>query len=312
MRDEPRNNSAATTGVRGEILSNIASTIINSYQSGELQVKWEEANITNGVVPKEMSVQEPFDYSTVELNVIDRIELQVSPDQCREQSPCAVQPVLVAFDANNTVIQKLGSNDRPWQVRATVVNQTNVRIVGAVANYSDGQTQYTLFSLPQRGSYQIRFSFISPDGVSTSFVQTANLTVRSAPIEVSNALPDGEQDKIISIVNVNERFTVRIKLIDQITRLPLGNVRWGDWTWNATVSLRSLSKYNAQGTLIQTGSLAVDVDAKVVIMPTLQITATGMYILNIRLTSTNNEYTIALFSKGILVRNPYDDSSYGE
>ena len=71
MRDEPRNNSAINTGVRGEILSNIASTIINSYQSGELQVKWEQANMTNGVVPNEMSVQEPFDYSTVELSVID-------------------------------------------------------------------------------------------------------------------------------------------------------------------------------------------------------------------------------------------------
>ena len=312
MRDEPRNNSAITTGVRGEILANIASTIINSYQSGELQEKWIEANITNGVAPNEMSVQEPFDYSTVELSVIDRIELQVSPDQCREQSPCAIQPVLVAYDASNTVIQKLGSNDRPWQVRATVINQTNIRLLGAIANYSDGQTQYTLFSLPQLGSYQIRFNFISPDGVSTSFVQTADLSVRSPAIEVSNAIPDGEQDTVISVVNVNQRFTVRIKLIDEITRLPLGNIRWGSWTWNATVALRSLSKYNGQGTLIQTGALVVDADAKVLIMPVLQITAIGMYVLNIRLSSTNNEYAIALSSGGILVKNPDDASSVGE
>lgn len=308
MRDEPRNSSVTNTGVRGEILANIASTIINSYQAGELQVKWQEMNITNGIVPNEMSVQEPFDYSTVELVVIDRIELVIPPDQCREQSPCGVQPVLVAYDSNNTVIQKLGSNDRPWQVRATIINQTNVRIGGAIANYSDGQTQYTLFSLSQLGAYQIRFNIISPDGVSTSFFQTANLSVKSASIEVSNAIPDGEQDKIVSIVNVNSSFSVRIKLVDEITRLPLVNVRWGNWTWTATVTLHSLTKYNAQGTLIQNGSIVVDVDAKVLIMPVLKITAIGMYVLNIHLMSTNNEYEIALSSNGILVKDPNDIS----
>lgn len=166
MRDEPRSSSVVSTGIRGEILSNIAATMINSYQIGELQVAWKNLNITNGFVPINMTVQEPYDYTTTNLSVIKRIELQTLPAECREQSPCTIQPVLIAYDNEDNIIQKLGSKDRPWQIKATIINQPNVTIFGGIANYSYGQSQYNLFSLPSIGSYQVQFNLIQPDGIS--------------------------------------------------------------------------------------------------------------------------------------------------
>lgn len=169
IRDEPRNSLTSSSGIQAEVLSNIASNIINNYQSGDLQVAWLNLNITDSVVPINMSVREPYDQSEVPLSVINRTRLYIPPAQCRQQSPCTIQPVLVAYDANGTVIQKLGSRNRPWQVIATVINESNIVIQGAIANYSDGQTQYTMFGLPDIRSYQIQFTFIQPDGVRRYF-----------------------------------------------------------------------------------------------------------------------------------------------
>ena len=44
--------------------------------------------------------------------------------------------------------------------------QSNASLIGAIANYTNGQSQYTLFGLPSMGTYQIQFSFLLPLGVS--------------------------------------------------------------------------------------------------------------------------------------------------
>lgn len=165
IRDEPRRVSTGSDGVRGEVLINTASQIINSFQSGELAVVWKEANLTNGSIPTSLTVQEPFNHTNASLSIINRTELRTAPAQCREQSPCVIQPVLFAYDADGNIIRKLGSNDQPWQVKATVVGQPNMTIVGDTADYVDGQTRFTLFSLPNLGSYQVQFSFMQPNGV---------------------------------------------------------------------------------------------------------------------------------------------------
>jgi hypothetical protein len=74
--------------------------------------------------------------------------------------------ILVAYDIDGNVIQKLGSNDHPWQVFASVVGDPNITLIGAIANYSNGQTQYTSFGLPYIGDYQVQFAFIQPNNVS--------------------------------------------------------------------------------------------------------------------------------------------------
>ena len=139
--------------------------IINLFQSGILQQRWRNHNESGGFAPLSLTVQEPLNQTSVELKVIDRVALTFPPSSCREQSPCDVQPVLVAYDALGDVIQKLGSNDQPWQVIGSVIGQPNITI-GSTTNYTSGQTQFNQFGVSQLGSYQFEFRFVSPSGVS--------------------------------------------------------------------------------------------------------------------------------------------------
>lgn len=165
FRDEPRPSTTSATGIRAEILSNIASTIINRYQAGELQIIWGNMNISGGILPTNLSSKEPFDDYEVQLSVIYALVLITPPSDCRQYSPCTIQPILIAYDAQGNIIEKLGSNDKPWRVKATLVNQPNVNLPGSIANYTNGQTQYDLLNLPDNGTCQVQFSFIDPDGV---------------------------------------------------------------------------------------------------------------------------------------------------
>ena len=165
MRDEPRPSTTVATGIGAEILSNIAAIIINRYQAGELQVAWINLNISQGLYPTNLTTKEPFDDFENSLSVIQRLVLIIPPSDCRQQSPCTIQPILIAYDAQNNTIQKLGSNDQPWQIKASLVNQPNVALGGSIANYTAGQSQYSLLSLPDNGTYQVQFTIIQPYGV---------------------------------------------------------------------------------------------------------------------------------------------------
>jgi hypothetical protein len=147
-------------------MANITSIIINRYQSGELQRAWENCTGSNGTAPSNLTIQEPNNQTSFPLSVISRIVLVTPPSSCREQSPCTIQPVLVAYDSSGNVIQKLGSIQYPWQVIATIVGQPNVTVPGAITNYTNGQTQYNNFGLPYIGTYQVEFTFVQPNGVS--------------------------------------------------------------------------------------------------------------------------------------------------
>ncbi|CAF3605269.1 unnamed protein product [Rotaria socialis] len=78
------------------------------------------------------------------------------------QSACHVQPVLVAYDTSGNIIEKLGSNDQPWPVVASILGSSNASVHGVIANYSDEQTQFSTFGATATDSYQIRFAFILP------------------------------------------------------------------------------------------------------------------------------------------------------
>jgi hypothetical protein len=167
IRDDPPTNISANNTGSNSNITNINSAIINRFQSQDLQDAFD--NMTNGTgsaaTPLTLSVQEPNNQTTVALSVIDRLVLITPPSSCRLQSPCDVQPVLVAYDGSGNVIDKLGSNDQPWQVVATVISPAGVSVIGAIANYSQRQTQYTAFGLTSTGSVIVQFSFISPYGV---------------------------------------------------------------------------------------------------------------------------------------------------
>ncbi|CAF4657274.1 unnamed protein product [Rotaria sp. Silwood1] len=280
MRDEPRTSTTATTGIRGEILSNIASAIINRYQMGELQIAWFNLNLTNSMFPSSLRSQEPFDDFENELSVISRIVLVTPPSDCRQQSPCTIQPVLVAYDAQGNVIQKLGSNDRPWQVQASLVSRPTLRLMGDIANYTNGQTQFTLLALPDNGTEQVQFTLLIPDGVNSSFYMTRNLTIQTTTVNVSQAILAGRQVNNIYVVDVNQTFSVSVTPIDRVTRLKLAAIQWSGWQWYANVSLQTLPQFNRQGVLMRNNlsRTIVNVGAGTVTITNLTINATGSVV----------------------------------
>ncbi|CAF1656840.1 unnamed protein product, partial [Adineta ricciae] len=251
IRDEPRFSLQSTGSLSSEVLSIIAAKIINTYQSGELTQNWKNYNITGDIVPTSLNVQEPLNDSNINLRIINRTKLWTVPDQCRQQSPCTIQPIIIAYDSDGNVIEKLGSNDHPWQVKATIVNQPNVTLPGAIANYTNGQTQYTLFGLPNIGTFEVQFAFIKPDGSNSSFFQNANLTVQTDPITVTNATLAGQQLNNVYVINISQAFDISILLIDNVTRRQIGQTQWDDWKWTANVTIYTLPKFQPQGTVIK-------------------------------------------------------------
>lgn len=165
IREEPATSSSNDNGVRAAVISNYATSITSRVHSGEIYTAWERNNVIANVTPIGAAIQEPFQESLEELHIIDHLLLVRPPSDCREYTPCAVQPIIVAYDASNNIIDKLGSNDRPWQIKATLVSQPNTALSGGVADYVDGQTRFTQLSLAGLGSYQIQLTFVRQDGM---------------------------------------------------------------------------------------------------------------------------------------------------
>lgn len=165
IRDDPMMNLSTITIDQTQPINDICAAIINRYQSGELQQTWTSHPSTGNTSLIDFSIREPLNQTSVSLSIIHRIKLVTSPSSCREQSPCLVQPKLVAYDENGAIIDKLGSYNQPWQVQASVVGNPNVTLINPITNYSNGQTQYTAFGLPDLGNYQIQFAFIQPNNI---------------------------------------------------------------------------------------------------------------------------------------------------
>lgn len=322
LREDPVNNLSLASTLQSEVLLNATASIFDRYQSGQLQKDFAQHPATNGTSPISLSVQEPMSHVINTLDVVSRIALVTSPDSCREQSPCTTQPVIVAYDVNGNVIQKLGSIEYPWQVVATIVGQSNVSMPGGVANYTDGQSQYSLFGLPAIGSYQVQFTLVPSAGVnrsvsisirlcedifllffSSSLANSLNLTVRSPMISVTATTIAGVEVDHRYVVEVNERFNVSVMPVDSITRRRLGQVMWGGWNWTVSVSLYSLPRYNRAATLIvdSTSRTLIDPIAGTVTVTNIAIDSIGMFMLSISLVSSNQQYTFQVRSSGILV-----------
>ncbi|CAF3870999.1 unnamed protein product [Rotaria sordida] len=95
---------------------------------------------------RSLFVQESQNQTTVSLGLISRLVLVISPSLCRLQSVCEIQPVLIDIDTSGNIIQKLGSNDQLWQVVASIIGSSGISVIGVIANYSNGQTQFTSFA----------------------------------------------------------------------------------------------------------------------------------------------------------------------
>lgn len=130
-----------------------------------------------------------------------------------------------------------------------------------------------------------------------------NLTVQIGNVSVVEAQLAGQQVNNIYLVNANESFSVSVMPIDLITKLPLGRVQWGNWRWTSNVFLYTLPSFNRQGFLMTNSSsrTVVNITAGIVTMTNVAISGTGMFMMNICLTSSNNLYNITVLSNAILV-----------
>ena len=69
---------------------------------------------------------------------------------------------------------------------------------------------------------------------------------------LSAAVLAAQQYGAIDVVTVNQTFNISTIIVDKITGIQIGNVQWGNFTWNATASLYAEVQYQSNGTLIST------------------------------------------------------------
>lgn len=146
------------------------------------------------------------------------------------------------------------------------------------------------------------------------FFQSLNLTAQTGNVTVGPATLTGQQVNNIYVVNVNETFSVSVMPIDSVTRLRLGQIQWGGWRWLMNVELFSLPNFNYQGLLVPNSLSRTNINlvANTVTQTNLAINVTGMYILKIHMTTTNNQYDFELTSNAILVKQARGKIIYRE
>ena len=107
----------------------------------------------------------------------------------------------------------------------------------------------------------------------------------------------------VYVTEVNQRFNISVMPIDSITRRRLGQVMWGGWTWIPSVSFYHLPRYDRGATLIIDSSsrTLIDLTAGIVTVTNIAIDSIGMFMLNISLVSSNQQYAFQVRSSGILV-----------
>ena len=189
-----------------------------------------------------------------------------------------------------------------WTVAVQSVRFTHQRILSSsIYVHSAGRNQQVY-----QDYFEIFMKLICAFFNYSSIFATKNLTVQADnPVTVTQAVLAGQQVNNVYVVNVNETFSISVMPVDRITGLQLGQVQWGNWTWSASVNLYSLSQFNRPGAIIAStlSRTVINHAAKTVTVTNLAINGTGMYVLSIRLVSSNNVHTIDLLSNGILVKS---------
>jgi hypothetical protein len=137
--------------------------------------------------------------------------------------------------------------------------------------------------------------------MNSSFILNVDLTANSSSLAITKATLAAKQ---IYVVSINEIFNISVVIVDNVSRLQIGNIQWRGLTWSANVSLYNLPEYNSNGTLIKsnTSSIIIDPIQGTIIGTDLAIDTIGMYVIKVQLVSSNSEYSFSLMSNGILVK----------
>ena len=135
---------------------------------------------------------------------------------------------------------------------------------------------------------------------------TVNLVTTPSSVTVTDAQLSAQQYVDVDVVNVNQTFNLTSVIVDKINKKQIGNVNFnGITSWNAAASLYTAIQYQSTGQLIPsaTSRVFIDTTAGTITLTDLAISQPGMYIIKLQLTSSNNVYSIAITSTGILVKN---------
>lgn len=131
-----------------------------------------------------------------------------------------------------------------------------------------------------------------------------NLTTGSSSVGVSDPVLAAAQYAALDVVSINETFNLTMMIVDKISQVQIGNIQWANFTWSAAVSLYTSLQYQGNGSLIVTTSstIVVDTTARTITATNLAINATGMYVIQVQITSSDNQFSIPFNSTGILVK----------
>ena len=141
----------------------------------------------------------------------------------------------------------------------------------------------------------------------SSFVASTGLVVTtSSSVTVTDAILSVSQYGTIAVISTNQTFNISAVIVDQITKIQIGDINFNSLSWTGSVSLYTSLQCQSNGTLVASSSSAIIVDptSGVITATNLALTEIGMYIIELLITSTNNQYSLALISSGILVKAP--------
>lgn len=95
-----------------------------------------------------------------------------------------------------------------------------------------------------------------------------------------------------------------VVIVDQKSKVAISNILWSTFTWTATVALYDQLQYKANGALQASSSSMVIVNPtdSTITVTDLAINDTGMYIIQVNVTSTNYLHRLICTSNAILVK----------
>ncbi|CAF0814130.1 unnamed protein product, partial [Brachionus calyciflorus] len=297
-------------------LNSLTASIINRFSTGELE---QAAKDLLNVTLTNLLVQKPNSNGTdSEIKKINNIVVVREADQCKEMTPCFIQPILKVLDENNQTLLNMDNEQFPWVVEAELYNcdSPTARIVlqTEAKLQDDGFVRFENLSISQITTrFQIRYRFKTPTGLTNSTYIPPSFDSKKVTASNKAEFSCVTIENNLAVV-VNKTFTLTVSVTDKISKFPVKNLDWKNHTWEATIAMYQLDSCETGGKL-QVNSLNTSANLAdgLFSFENLYITKSGMYLLIISIKSSDNEYSFSCVSKSVTVSNTQvilDDTIY--
>ncbi|CAF0756351.1 unnamed protein product [Brachionus calyciflorus] len=301
--DNPSNQSSFSSDdeLSAKSLMELSANVSNLFTTGQLQEM--AANILN-ISLAALTVEKPLSNSTSEIRKLDKIQIIREASNCREQSPCQIQPIVLLLDDKNQPVIGLESSSNPWIIKATLVFKTNqnseIIFESEVALQNDGFVQFKNLGISDiTSSFIIKYELIPPTGIDSSNVRSVNQTAKACTAAILDLVPLDEN----LIVDEDETFNLTVSIVDKFTQSKIKNISWRNHEWQASARLYVLPKNLTTGILRSASNLVeVDTETSSVKLLDLYLSSSGMYLIEIIIRSKDNEYFLKSLSKAIIVK----------